>query len=114
MHIENDSIERNSMPFGYNKNADIVYMNGQKIPVYRHVNENHYASVTSDILRYTEDENATPFMTYASGNTAAVAHADQKGCIVAIGFPFECIKNANDRLFVMKNIINYMNNNESK
>ena len=113
LYIENDSIERNSMPFGYNKNADIVYMNGQKIPVYRHVNENHYASVTSDILRHNEDENATPFMTYASGNTAAVAHADQKGCIVAIGFPFECIKNANDRLFVMRNIINYMNNNES-
>lgn len=107
LQIMNDSIERNMNPFGCDSIADTVCMNGKPIAVYRHVNEEHYASVASDILRHAGGNN-TPFMTYASGTTAAVTHSGKDANIVAMGFPFECIKNADDRAMVMKEILQFI------
>ena len=107
-----------SIPFSKGNISDLVTVGGKTVPVFRHVNENHYASVSSDVImptgnfittegnkdknKHFEDTIFERIIAYHTGETAALSVSFNKKRFVALGFPFECIKEEKDRNMVMK------------
>lgn len=79
----------------------------QTLVVTNELNPDHYATVSSDILK--PYGNAFVAMQYSNGQTAAVAC---RGAVstFAMGFPFECITNSAQRAVVMRGILAFLRN----
>jgi hypothetical protein len=73
---------------------------------YRMLNERHYAAVWPDILYPVVG--ATAMMAYADGQSAAVGYQGRDYRSLAMGFPFECIKDEHHRAAVMRQILQYL------
>lgn len=111
LHIKFVGTDREAQPFDTDSIADLVHANGLSVPAYRHVNGEHYASVVSDVIIPADEQLAAtqhPFVTYASGRSAAVTYKDKKNRVLAMGFPFECIKDADHRSSMMKQIMAFL------
>ncbi|MBQ6062545.1 MAG: fibronectin type III domain-containing protein [Prevotella sp.] len=82
--------------FGLNK-----YFN-----IYRTLNAQHYAAHAPEIIHPTGNANCV--MQYGDGSSACVAYKGRDyGCFV-MGFPFECITEAETRNYIMRGILNYL------
>ena len=107
IRIELAGCDRDSLALFPNEKADSLTAFGRLLPVYRHVNEEHYAAVAADIIEPADTlspQRNAPLVAYASGKPAAALHKENGNAVFALGFPFECIKHRDDRLFVMRKI----------
>jgi hypothetical protein len=84
--------------------AQVVTGMGVDFDVYRALNEDHYASTSSDVLQPLG--NAFPAMLYADGSTAAIACKERRSFVM--GFPLECIKDSRARGAIMRGILSYL------
>lgn len=107
LHISTRGVERDTLVFRTDSLSDMAHCGGIDFSVYRHNNAEHYASFASDIIVPADATLALtqqPFMTYESGQPAAIAYMDKKNHVITMGFPFECIKESDKRKEVMKRI----------
>ncbi len=79
---------------------------GINFSFWHQLNEKHYAATHPDIL--SPLGNAICAMQYSDKNPAAVAYQGNDYKCFTMGFPFECIKNTNDRKQIMQGILNYL------
>lgn len=103
--------DRDSQAFRTDSISDLIHLGDLTFSVYRHVNEEHYASVASDIIAYPNATDALThqsYMRYNSGSQAAIANAAGKSRTMTMGFPFECIKTAEQRHSVMKQLLLFL------
>lgn len=110
LHIAYGGTDRDSLVFRTDSISDTITCGDMPFPVFRHVNDTHYASVSSDVITFPNTMDALthqPFMTYASGQSAAINYADAKNRIVTMGFPFECVKEPDNRNALMKRILSF-------
>lgn len=110
LHIQGSGTDRDSLTFRTDSISDTVRCGDLSFEVYRHVNADHYASVSADIISFANSTDLLtrqPFMTYASGRSAAITHSDSRNRILTMGFPFECIKYADDRAALMQRILDF-------
>lgn len=121
MHIRLGGTDRIAMPLDESTSGDTLCFATDSVEVFRHVNECHYASVSSDILlpapsalspapsaHMTSVEaavNGPLAFRYADGQPASCFYNDGKKRIYTLGFPFECIKSQDTRRRVMTDII---------
>ena len=78
-----------------------------QLPVYNTPNADHFACNISDVLEPTEGA----FSAFAYGNggySAGVAHDGQNGRTVTLGFPFECISDAQIRAQAMSAMLQFL------
>lgn len=111
LRVANGGVDRDSLAFRTDSISDVITSGDLSFSVYRHVNEDHYASVASDIVVPADHTLALlqqPLMTYNSGRPAAITFSDDKNRLVMMGFPFECIKEEGDRKAVMKKILGFL------
>ncbi|MCM1079177.1 MAG: xanthan lyase [Bacteroidales bacterium] len=108
LHIMYGGTDRDSIPFRIKESSDIVSGTGLYMSVYRHVNDRHYASVASDILFSTDSLQENAHLAYASGAQASVSYNGESHRIFALGFPFECIKDAANRKLLMKRMLAFL------
>lgn len=111
LHIAYGGVDRDSLVFRTDSLTDMIHANGHDFSVYRHVNADHYASVASDIIVPNDSILAMtqkPMMEYASGSSAAVAYKEGNSRTIAMGFPFECIKEPTDRNALMQEILEFL------
>lgn len=111
LHIAYGGVDRDSLAFRTDSLTDMIHANGIDFSVYRHVNGDHYASVASDVIVPCDSTlmmTEKPMMEYASGKSAAIAYTDGQARTVAMGFPFECIKEPADRNALMQKILSYL------
>ncbi len=95
---------------GENRNTDeTVNGLGMQFPVFRNLNERHYAAQHADIIVPATGE-AFPAMTYADGTSAAVAYQGTDYRTFTMGFPLECIQKENERNAIMRGILNFLLN----
>lgn len=73
------------------------------LPVYRKINDKHYASHHSDVLLPIDDDR-NAVLRYYDGSVAGVLGERT----IIMGFPFECIKSASDRQMLMLRILALM------
>ena len=69
------------------------------------LNEDHYAATSADILQPVQP--AFTALQYADGQDAAIAYKGKYRAFT-MGFPFECITNAQKRGAIMRGILNYL------
>lgn len=111
LHIAYGGADRDSLAFRTDSLTDMITCGDLAFSTYRHVNGDHYASVTSDIIHPADSmllQTNQPMMCYAKGNAAAVKYADDKMKTVAMGFPFDCIKEVKDRQALMQKIMDFL------
>ena len=95
---------------GVNRDADgTISGMGTTFNFHRLLNEQHYAATQSDLLMPTNIA-AFPAMVYANQTSAAVAYAGGDYHAFIMGFPFECITDAQKRASIMRGIMNFLNN----
>ena len=82
---------------------------GTTFTFHRLLNEQHYAATQSHLLMPT-CEGAFPAMVYANQTSAAVAYAGADYHAFTMGFPFECITDAQKRASIMRGIMNFLTN----
>ena len=78
-----------------------------QLPVYNTPNADHFACTISDVLEPTEGA----FSAFAYGNggySAGVAHDGQNGRTLTLGFPFECISDAQIRAQAMSAMLQFL------
>ena len=90
----------------YDNYNSIVSGMGMSFDVYRTINEEHYGAYTPDNILPVD--NAFSTLTYADGQTAAVAYKGTDNSVFTLSFPFECIKDAPTRNSIMKGIVNFL------
>ena len=94
--------------YGESRNvAENIQGLGRSFPVYRYLNEQHYAAQRTDIIM-PADRQAFPSMTYANGTSAAIAYQGNDYHAFVMGFPFECIKQESERAVIMRGILNFL------
>lgn len=108
LHIMYGGTDCDSLPFRKSEPMDIVSGNGMQMSVFRHVNDKHYASVASDILFSTDSLSDQKYLAYASGSQASVTYDGDAYRVFALGFPFECVKDAANRNLLMKKILAFL------
>lgn len=79
---------------------------GTQFEYYNQLNEDHYASTSSDA--FSPLPTAYAVMRYADGQDAAVAYKGTDYRSFTMGFPFECIKNEQKQGSLMRGILNYL------
>ncbi len=84
--------------------AQVVTGMGVDFDVYRALNEDHYASTSSDVLQPLGT--AFPAMLYADGSTAAIACKERRSFV--IGFPLECIRTEEQRGLCMRSVLKFL------
>ena len=89
-----------------NSNDSIISGMGTTLPIYRMLNEEHYAATSTDVLNPLQP--AYCALTYSNGTSACVAYDGNDYKSFTIGFPFECITSPRKRAAVMKAIINFL------
>ena len=86
-------------------NSEISGM-GTSFEIYTTFNEEHYAATAVNMLSPVSP--AFTSLTDNEGNGLCVAYSDNKSSVLTMGFPFECIKQANKRDAVMKGIMTFL------
>ena len=86
-------------------NSEISGM-GTSFEIYTTFNEDHYAATSVNMLSPVAP--AFTSLTDNEGNGLCVAYSDNKSSVLTMGFPFECIKQANKRDAVMKGIMTFL------
>lgn len=88
---------------------------GIKFDIYRQPNKHHYAARHTDILLPALTSQPSPLtsqpfpaMVYADGTSAAVAYQGSDYRSFVMGFPFECIRDAETRNKVMYAILKFL------
>lgn len=84
--------------------AQVVTGMGVDFDVYRALNEDHYASTSSDVLQPLGT--AFPAMLYADGSTAAIACKERRNFVM--GFPLECIRTEEQRGLCMRSVLKFL------
>ena len=84
--------------------AQVVTGMGVDFDVFRALNEDHYASTSSDVLNPVEP--AFPAMLYADGSVAAVACKQRRSFLM--GFPLECIRTEEQRGLCMRSVLKFL------
>ena len=84
--------------------AQVVTGMGVDFDVYRALNEDHYASTSSDVLQPLGP--AFPAMLYADGSTAAIACKERRSFVM--GFPLECIRTEEQRGLCMRSVLKFL------
>lgn len=84
--------------------AQVVTGMGVDYDVYRALNEDHYASTSSDVLQPLGT--AFPAMLYADGSTAAIACKERRSFVM--GFPLECIRTEEQRGLCMRSVLKFL------
>jgi hypothetical protein len=79
---------------------------GTTLEYWNQLNSTHYAATHTDILQPVAP--AFTVMQYADGNDAAIACKSPSAHLFIMGFPFECIKNEQQRSSIMQGILNYL------
>lgn len=79
---------------------------GQAFSIYRRLNEHHYAAHRTDVLE--PQGKAFCVMTYGDGSPACIASEEKSGHVFVMGFPFECIREADKRNLLMRGIMNFL------
>lgn len=79
---------------------------GTQADIWRSINEDHYAAVATDVL--SPVSNAYCAMQYADGTSAAVAYDGNDCKTFVMGFPLECIKDANTRNAIARGIMAFL------
>ena len=79
---------------------------GTTFDFYRHLNETHYAATHPEILQPVAP--AFTAMAYADSYSACVAYDGKDYKAMTIGFPFECIKEEQKRLSLMRGILRFL------
>lgn len=85
---------------------------GTSFDIYTTLNEEHYAATSVDVIAPISPAFTT--LTDSKGNSLCVAFKGNKGNILVMGFPFECIKQETKRNAVMKGIMTFLIDNNSK
>lgn len=89
-----------------NKDGTINGM-GTSFEIYRQLNEQHYAATAPDVVMPVAP--AYSALTYSSGHSACVAYTGYDYRLLALGFPFECITDAQKRTAIMRGVMNFLN-----
>ncbi len=84
--------------------AQIVTGMGTDFDVFRALNDEHYASTSSDVLAPIAP--AFPAMLYADGSPAAVACKQRRSFVM--GFPLECIRTEEQRGLCMRSVLKFL------
>ena len=93
---------------GENRNVEETIQGlGLKFPVYRNLNERHYAAQRTDVIMPTE-KGAFPAMVYPDGTSAAVAYQGTDYRAFVMGFPFECIQQPKQQQSIMRGILKFL------
>ncbi len=79
---------------------------GTSMLYYKHLNEDHYAATSSDILLPVGK--AFTAIQYADGNSAAVAYKGKDYRLFAMGVPFECIQGKQKQQAIMQGILTFL------
>lgn len=82
---------------------------GTSFKFYRQLNESHYAATAPDVIQPVGS--AFCAMRYDSGREAAVAYKGPDYRVFTMGFPFECIIDANSRSAIMRGILRFLIDN---
>ena len=85
------------------------YVNGLNLQflIYRQPNAQHYAAIAPDALLPTTNKAFTAFA-YGGGQSAGVAYQGKTYRTLSMGFPFECIRDAEVRAKAMKAILKFL------
>ena len=86
--------------------TNVVSGLGTNFQYWKELNEEHYAATSADILHPVKP--AYTAMQYADGYGAAVAYQGKDYRAFVMGFPFECIKDAQKRSSIMQGLLNYL------
>ena len=86
--------------------TNVVSGLGTNFQYWKELNEEHYAATSADILHPVKP--AYTAMEYADGYGAAVAYQGKDYRAFVMGFPFECIKDAQKRSSIMQGLLNYL------
>ena len=78
-----------------------------EIPIYRQPNERHYAVQAPDAILPATPEAFSTFL-YGGGQGAGIAYAGNDYRVLAIGFPFECIRDSKIQIQAMDAIIRFL------
>ena len=79
---------------------------GTTFQYWSQLNADHYAAVSTDILQPVGQ--AYPAMQYADGQDAAVAYKGTDYSCFTMGFPFECIIDAQKRSSIMRGLLSFL------
>ena len=82
---------------------------GTTLDFWNVLNANHYAATSVDVLQPVSP--AFTAMQYADGQDAAIACRQPSKRLFVMGFPFECIKDAQKRASIMRGILSFLLNN---
>ena len=82
---------------------------GTTLDYWHELNASHYAATSADILQPVSP--AFTAMQYADGQDAAIACRQPSKRLFVMGFPFECIKDAQKRASIMRGILSFLLNN---
>ena len=91
----------------YREPSDTIQGMGTTFLYHHQLNEVHYASTASDVLVPT-DGTAFATMLYGNGTEACVAYNGNDYRAIAMGFPFECIRDEKKRAAIMQGLLNFL------
>lgn len=91
----------------YRGDEETVKGMGTTMEIYHHLNEQHYAATSCDVLMPTDDGSFCA-MLYPDGTSAAIAYQGKNYRTFVMGFPWECIKDGRKRTSIMKGLLNYL------
>ena len=77
------------------------------IPIYRTPNDKHYATQAPDAILPTSTDAFSTFL-YGGGQGAGIAYPGKDYRVLAIGFPFECIRETDIQVQAMDAIIRFL------
>ena len=87
--------------------TDFVIGLNLRFDIFQTPNATHYASQHPDILLPTSDKAFTAFA-YAGGRSAGIAYKGNDYRVIAMGFPFECIKEESIRHSAMRALLDFL------
>ena len=90
----------------YNDKPDVISGMSTDFAFYHSPNATHYAATSPDILQ--PFGSAFSALTYANGQSAAVAYQGQDYRSFVLGIPFECIRDAGKRKSIMRGLIDFL------
>lgn len=83
-----------------------VYGMGTSFSIYNLLNNLHYAATKTDVISPAEPAFCT--LTYSDGQSACVAYNGSNYRTLALGFPFECIKQEKKQATIMKGFLKFL------
>lgn len=83
------------------------------LPIYHQPSEQHYAVGNPDIL-VPANKNGFPAFAYSVKQSAGVAYATETHRAITMAFPFECISDENIRGTVMRALLSYLLEHQTK